>query len=176
MNLVLALVGLLLLNIFHVRKGQPYHVGNSIRGIRRAARRGFTKIDIDLQITIDGVIVGCHWPRPLRMDGFRDPKRKVGKDAVVAKLPWSTVSRLVAGRIIRYRIRRIEALLAECGRRGIIALLEPKGDSRFAHDEVWDHIAKTADLVGAHVQVRALPQNVDALPAARRAGFKAWEI
>lgn len=173
---VLAFILLALSSVYHVPKGVPYHRGNSIRGIRRAARRGFDKIDLDLLITRDRVIVGCHWPRPLLKDGFRDPMRQVGEFALVHRLPWAVVARLVAGYVVRYRISRVERLLRECANVGIIALLEPKGDPRFRNDWPWDHIAKVADQVGCHVQVRALPQNAGALPAARRAGFKAWEI
>ena len=162
--------------IFHPRKGEKYHRVNSIRGIRRAKRLDYPAIDIDVLITLCGVIIGCHWPRPLLHDGFRDPKRKVGKYADVAKLPWEVVARLVAGWAIRYHIQRIERLLAECARLGIIAVLEPKGDPRFDHQATWDYVAKVADDLGATVKVRALEQNASALPAARAAGFDAWEI
>lgn len=164
------------MRIYHVRRGVPYHRGNSIRGIRRARRHGYPAIDLDLCITRDGVIIGCHWPRPLLHDGFRDPRRLVAKTANVADLRWVAVARLVAGRIVRYRIQRIERLLQECARVGIIAVLEPKGDPRFDKRETWDRVADIADDLGATVQVRALPQNASALPAARAAGFKAWEI
>lgn len=164
------------LPIFHTRKGEKYHRGNSIRGIRRARRRGYPAIDLDILITLDGVVIGCHWPRPLWRDGFRDPKRKVSKTADVKHLRWAVVHRLVAGYVTRYRIQRIETLLGECARLGIIAVLEPKGDPRFDRRATWDHIAAIAEDKGAEVMVRALPQNASALPAARAAGFKAWEI
>lgn len=164
------------MRIFHVGRKEKYHRGNSIRGIRRAHRRGYPAIDLDILMTLCGVIIGCHWPRPLLRDGFRDPKRRVSKTADVADLRWVVVRRLVAGWVTRYRIQRIETLLAECARVGIIAVLEPKGDPRFDHRATWDYIAKVADDKGADVKVRALPQNASALPAARAAGFQAWEI
>jgi glycerophosphoryl diester phosphodiesterase len=150
------------------------HVENSLRGIRRAARRGYDAIDIDMQITRDGVIVGTHWARPLKRDGFHDPQHKIPRYRPVRRMTWIQVHRLVAPR--KYRIQRIEVLLRACHRRGITAVLEPKGDPRFAHDTVWRYLATVADDLGATVSVRALHENRAALAPARRAGFQAWEI
>lgn len=162
--------------ILHVEYPVMKHVENSLRGVRRAARR-HEAIDLDMQITKDNRIVGTHWPRPLLRDGFRDPRRRIGRHARVRDLTWAQVSRLRAGHRPRlYRIQPIERLLYECARRGVVAVLEPKGDPRFTQDWTWQHIAKTAEAYGATVSVRALRENADALPAARRAGFKAWEI
>lgn len=153
---------------------QPFkHVENSLRGIRLAARGGYDAIDIDLQMTDDGVIVATHWGRPLAHDGFHDPEGKIPRYRPVRRMTWAQVSRLVSG---GYRIRRIERILRSCADRGVVAVLEPKGDPRFTHDWPWQHIAAVADDCGATVSVRALHENADALPAARRAGFQAWEI
>lgn len=163
--------------IFHVAWPVLKHVENSVRGIRYADAHGFKAIDIDMQITKDRVIVGTHWARPMRRDGFRDPKRLIRPGTPIRRLTWTQASRLVAGhRPRRYRIQRIEKLLGVCARHGVVALLEPKGDARFVLDWPWQHIAAVADDLGCTVSVRALPENADALPAARRAGFKAWEI
>ena len=165
--------------ILHVAYPTPKHVENSVRGVRRAARRGFDAIDLDMQITKDGVIVGTHWGRPLIKDGFRDPRHLIGRHAQVRDLTWTQVSRLVAGRWPRrYRIARIERLLSECADRGVVALLEPKGDRRFAQAWPWEHIRDVAEDVGCVVSVRALTE-LDGrahVAAARRAGFEAWEI
>jgi glycerophosphoryl diester phosphodiesterase len=163
--------------ILHVAHPTPKHVENSVRGIRRAHRRGFASIDLDMQITKDRVIVGTHWARPLLRDGFRDPKRRIGSHAIVRNLTWAQVARLRAGRWPRrYRISRIERLLSECARLGVVALLEPKGDPRFATDWPWQHIAAVAEDVGCTVSVRALGENAAALKPARKVGFEAWEI
>ena len=164
-------------SILHVKWPTPKHVENSARGIRRAKRLRKKSIDLDMQITKDGVIVGTHWALPMVHDGFFDPLGKIGRHTPVSELAWAQVSRLRAvtrGRV--YRIHRIEELLAACERYGRVALLEPKGDRRFRIDAPWQHIALVADDLGATVSVRALPQNAAALPPARRAGFKAWEI
>jgi glycerophosphoryl diester phosphodiesterase len=163
--------------IFHVQWPVFKHVENSLRGIRRAARRGYDAIDIDMQITKDGVVVGTHWARPLRRDGFRDPRRLIRPGTPISELTWTQVSRLRAGRWPRrYRINRIERLLVACERRRVVAVLEPKGDPRFAEPWVWQHIATVAEDIGATVSVRALHENSAALAPARNVGFEAWEI
>ena len=142
---------------YHLQWPRMKHEENSLRGIRYAARHGFDAIDIDMLITSDDVIVGCHWPEPMERDGFRDPRHKIGRDTPVRRMTWEQVSRLVAGHWPRrYRIQRIERLLAACAKRGIIAYLEPKGDPRFELDWPWQEIRKHADVVGAHVRVRVL--------------------
>ena len=165
------------MRILHVKAPTPKHVENSLRGIRRARRKHFDAIDLDMQMTKDGVPVCTHWPRPMIRDGFRDPLRKIPRTRMVSEMTWHQVARLVAGRWPRrYRIVSVDRALYECARQGVTALLEPKGDHRFRDDAVWQHIASVADRVGAHVVVYALPENEAALDPARRAGFKAWVI
>lgn len=160
--------------IRHVKWPLMKHVENSIRGIRYAARHHYDAIDLDMQITADGRIVGTHWARPMVRDGFHDPDHKIPRYRTVRRMTYRQVRRLVSRD--HYRIQPIETLLRACARRGVVALLEPKGDPRFAEDWPWQHIAKVAEDVGATVSVRALHANRAALDPARRAGFEAWEI
>jgi glycerophosphoryl diester phosphodiesterase len=156
--------------IYHLQWPRMKHEENSIRGIRRAARAGYRWIDLDLQMTSDGVIVVTHWARPMRKDRFRDPLRRIYPGTPVSRLTWAQVRRLKTGD--GYRIPRIEAALRACAHYGIGAYLEPKGDRRFREDAPWQHIAKVADDLGTHVRVRALSVNHLALPPANRAGFE----
>jgi glycerophosphoryl diester phosphodiesterase len=156
------------LKIFHVKWPVWKHVENSLRGIRKAARLGYDAIDLDILITKDGVIVVCHWDRPLRRDEFHDINRRIQVRAMVRELTWEQVKGLRAPG--DYRILRIETALAACARVKIIAYLEPKDDPRFASDWPWLHIKAVAAKFGTKVLVRALPQNAAALPFARRAG------
>lgn len=160
--------------IFHVKAPIKKHVENSLRGIRRAARGRYDAIDLDLQMTADGVIVGTHWGRPMVHDGFHDPQGKIPRYRPVRRLRWIQLARLVAPG--GYHIQTIETLLRGCERRGLVAVLEPKGDPRFEQEWPWQHLAIVAEDLGATVSVRALHENAAALPAARRAGFEAWEI
>jgi glycerophosphoryl diester phosphodiesterase len=146
------------------------HIENSLRGIRKAARLGYDAIDLDILITKDGVIVVCHWDRPLLKDQFYDPARKIQLHDMVRELTWEQVKGLRAPG--GYRILRVETALAACARARIIAYLEPKDDPRFAADEPWQHIKTVAAKYGTKVRVRALSYNRAALPFARRAGFR----
>lgn len=178
--------------IYHVSFPLMKHVENSVRGIRRAARRLFKAIDLDILITkadphcphhgdpehvngrCVGHIVGCHWQKLLRRDKFRDPEHRIALDAMVRNLTLDQVLRLKT--VDGYRVRRIAALLRACARRRLVALLEPKNDARFAQEWPWKYIALVSEDLGTTVSVRALPQNAEALAPARRVGFEAWEI
>lgn len=146
------------MRIFHVnRPDEPYHRGNSLRGIRRAARAGWDAIDLDLQMTRDGVVVNTHWARPMLRDGFRDPLEKISPKRPVSRMTWEQVSRLVAGRRPRrYKIQRLERVLRACARRGIVAYLEPKADERFEDPAIWRYVAAVADDVGCELRGRSI--------------------
>lgn len=162
------------MRIFHVKWPIYKHVENSLKGIRKAARLGYDAIDLDILITKDGVIVICHWDRPLLKDNFYDPLHRIQVRAMVRELTWEQIHRLEAPG--GFRIQRIETALAACARLKIIAYLEPKDDPRLAEDWVWQHIRAVKARYGTKVRVRALPQNAAALPAARRAGFRTRRI
>lgn len=160
------------MRIFHLpARFFKKHLENSLRGIRKAARLGYDAIDLDLLITKDGVIVVCHWDRPLLKDGFIDPHHRIQLHAMVRELTWAQIETLVAPH--NYRIMRIERALVECSRRRIIAYLEPKDDPRFAQDSIWRYIKSVSTRHRTKVRVYALPQNSFALPPARRVGYRA---
>lgn len=154
------------MRIFHVQWPVMKHIENSLRGIRKAARLGYDAIDLDILITKDGVIVVCHWDRPLLKDKFYDPARRIQLHDMVRELTWEQIKGLRAPG--GYRIMRIETALAACARARIIAYLEPKDDPRFAADAPWAYIKSVAVKYRTKVRVRALPQNAAALPFARR--------
>lgn len=163
--------------IFHLLR--PYkHIENSRRGAKRAKRLGFPSIDWDLQITKDGVVVVCHDGQPLH-HGFFDPLGRIHRDARIRDLTWAQAHRLCARTGVRlYRIQRIEPMLKLAHRLGLVAVLEPKSDKRFALDWVWQYIAETAEQYGTTVSVRALRElrGAEHVDAAQRAGFQAWLI
>lgn len=163
--------------IFHLLR--PFkHVENSIRGVKRAKRLGYPAVDIDLQITKDGVIVACHDNQPM-LHGFFDPLHRLPRDAKISDLTWAQVSRLRARTgLLLYRIRRIEDVLRACARYGRIAVVEPKANREFGEYWPWQHIAAVADDLGVTVSVRALRElgGVRHIAAARAVGFQAWLI
>lgn len=161
--------------IYHVRRPlQPYRAGNSIRGVKRAARKGYQQIDLDANITRDGAVVICHWPK-FAKDRFRDPTHRWDKNTKIADLTLRQVSRLRAPG--RYRILTVETMLAACARYGLVACIEVKGDPRFQSDETMRQIKHAASVTGAQVRIMTLqnlgPANAPALRlrAAKRAGF-----
>jgi glycerophosphoryl diester phosphodiesterase len=138
-------------SIFHLKHPHPKHEENSLRGIRKAARRGFDEIDLDLQMTKDGAIVVTHWPRPMIRDGFRDPAGKLRRTRTVASMTLAEVTRLRT-KHGGYRIQPLRAALAQCARSGIGARLEPKGDRRFENEALWVGVKREADALGAKVR------------------------
>lgn len=160
--------------IFHIRHGQPYHRENSLRGIARAARAGYKRIDLDLQMTKDGTVVCTHWPRPLLRDGFRDPQHKISRFAKVSSLTWAEVQRLHTRD--GYHIRSLDICLAACASHGIDAVLEPKGDPRFRDANVWRNIRAMAQRHKVHVTGYTLRRNAGAIPYMRAAGIAAHPL
>lgn len=168
------------MKIFHVKWPIWKHVENSIRGIRKAARLGYDAIDLDLLITKDGVIVVCHWQRPLLYDNFEDRLHRIKVRARINRLTWKQVQRLRAED--GYRIVRVERALRECAQQKIIAYLEPKNDERFELDWPWQQIRAIAKEHGTKVRVRSIRNfptkgaGTRRVRAARRNGFKARTI
>lgn len=156
------------MSIFHKKHGVPYHVENSLRGIRAAAKarrrlrkivRGrvvrrwvkrWNEIDLDVTMTSDGVIVNSHWGRPLAKDGFIDPLGLIPRNARTHDLTWAQVRRLHTRD--GYKIRKLTTQLSECARVNIGARVEPKVDVRFEDVETWKPIKAHADAVGCRIK------------------------
>ena len=160
--------------IYHVAHGVPYHREDSFRGIIFAAQHGYVWIDLDLQITKDGVVVVCHWPRPLLHDGFIDPEHKISRWAKVSDLTWAEVQRLHTKD--GYHIRTLDQCLAVCASHGIGAKVEPKGDRRFNAQPIWNQIKAEADRHHARISAYALIHNSFCLKYVRAAGIPASRL
>lgn len=163
--------------IAHPVKGEPYHRVNSLRGIRRAARQGYKRIDLDLSITKDGVVVVNHWPRLMVRDGFRDPLHQLNPRTPIRRMLWANVKRLRT--LGGYRVVTLLRALKECAAYDIEPVLEPKGDPRFETVRIWQQIHVTADQSGdAKPSVRVLRANNHHGTVVRLAStwFDTWEI
>lgn len=175
---------------YHVKFPIRKHVENSVRGVQHAIRFWFISIDIDLSITAPdphcpakfhpdgqscrGHVVGCHWPQPMRKDGFYDPLGLLHPKTLISQMTLVEALRLRTHD--GYHICMVEDLLRTCSVH-IIALLEPKGDHRFTQDWPWEVIKAAAKAHKVRVQVYALPENAAALPVAHRVGgWKVWRI
>lgn len=159
--------------MYHVPAGVPYRFGNSPAGIKRAAVRGFAQVDIDLQMTKDGVIVGTHWHAPMRFDGFYDPAGKLSRNRTVASMTWAQVSRLRSHD--GHRIRKLAALMPHLAKWKLIGSLEVKQDIRFAKPRVMRTIKAMADEHRVNAYIKQIPslsrKHKQTLAAARKAGF-----
>lgn len=176
----------------HVQAPTPKHVENSLRGIRWAARHGYDTIDLDqlpdVVLTervkdpapmsfaeIAGHLRGDHWPDPFRHDGFRDPKRILGRGDLIEHMHPHEIDRLVAGRWPRrYHIPHTESELALCAALDLKALLEPKPSPVWRRIEIWEYLAWVCEEHDTHAAVYSLMH--ECLPYARQAGFTAWPI
>lgn len=184
--------------IFHLLS--PFkHVENSIRGIKRAARRHFRWIDLDILITKAdphcplpaddsehqggvclGHVVACHWDRPLLRDGFIDPTGGLHKRARVRDMTLPQVLRLRTKD--GYRIRRIRVLMRVCAAQSIGAYVEPKDDPRFELDWPWKHMRNVARLRRVRLRARTIRDfptigaGIRRARAARRNGVRAKTI
>jgi hypothetical protein len=152
-------------SIYHKPKGVKYHVENSLRGIRAAARatkhvwrrvRGrrrrilvdkWDEIDLDLTMTKDGVLVDNHWDKPYK-DGFRG--RNLTPRTSIRKSLWADVSTWRTPD--NYRIHKMETAITECAKRGIGARIEPKNDKRLENPDVYRPLKRHADAVGCKLR------------------------
>lgn len=80
--------------MFHKDDRQSYAFENSPQGLRYAAAHNYTSIDLDTQVTKDGVVVNTHWGRPMEKDGFFDPLGKLNKNLTVGEMTLDEVTRL----------------------------------------------------------------------------------
>lgn len=80
--------------MYHKLGGQTYAFENSPQGIRYAAKNGYDSIDLDIQVTKDGVPVATHWGKPMKNEGFYDPQGKLSTNISVKDMTFAQISRL----------------------------------------------------------------------------------
>lgn len=185
--------------IFHLSFPFKKHVENSIRGIKTAAKRHFTWIDLDELITKAdpncslpaddpehvngqclGHIVGCHWDRPMERDGFYDPEGVLHHHTRVREMSIDEALRLKTKD--GYSIRRIKTLLVVCAMKRVGAWVEPKDDPRFELDWPWQYQKSLQRRFKFRLRARAIRNfpSVNAglrrVRAARRNGIRANTI
>jgi hypothetical protein len=162
--------------MFH--KGAPgapdsYAFENSPAGIQFAAKHGYASIDIDMQITKDGVPVATHWSQPLAKDGFYDPLHKLAKDTRVSEMTLAEVTRL-RNADGQSRISPVSSMIGELKKNGIAGDLEAKDDPRFASDQMMGSLAGMVREAGIQANLKSIDRgsgSYDILEAAQRQGF-----
>ncbi|HMR38649.1 MAG TPA: fibronectin type III domain-containing protein [Candidatus Saccharibacteria bacterium] len=122
----------------------PYAFSNSPEGVKYAAEnksasgKKYTRIDIDLRVTSDGVIVATHTAAVFGTDkkkaGFVDPKGeyKAGSTKGIGDIPWSVAQRLehtYNGK--KYNIHKVEAIIKQAKASGIALQFELKSSSQW---------------------------------------------
>lgn len=162
--------------MFH--KGAPgapdtYAFENSPAGIKFAADHGYKSIDIDLQITKDGVPVATHWNKPMAKDGFYDPEGKLGKKTKVSQMTLAEVMRL-RNKDGQSRIYPVSQLMGEFKKHGIAPDFEAKDDPRFKTDKVMSYLANLVRNTGVKANMKSIdrgPRSLDILKTAQKHGF-----
>lgn len=141
-------------------KGAPgapdtYAFENSPAGIKFAAKHGYKSIDIDMQITKDGVPVATHWAQPLKKDGFYDPLGKIDKNAKVKDLTLAEVIRL-RNKDGQSQIYPVETMIKLLKENGIAGDFEAKNDARFASDEIMGNLANMVRAAGIQANLKSV--------------------
>lgn len=167
--------------LYHVHKGTPYHVENSLRGVREAAKLGYVGIDLDANADACDVVWATHWGRPLLRDGFRDPLGRLSRFAQVHTLTSGEVARLRTPGDPRYRIQTAGRLIKAARRRGLLVELEAKSSPPLYGRRAWLNLAEELDgatkdnlLVKVLLDLGPNPEN--RLRAAHAAGFRTVAI
>lgn len=144
--------------MFH--KGAPgapntYAFENSPAGIKFAAQHNYSSIDIDMQITKDGVPVATHWSKPMSKDGFYDPLHKLSPKTKVSDMTLDEVMRL-RNKDGQSRIYPLSTMLDILKQNGIAGDLEAKDDPRFATDEMMGKIAQMVRQSGIKANLKSI--------------------
>lgn len=145
----------------------PYAFENSPEGVKHAAKNGYSYIDIDLQVTKDGVIVASHTVDPLQKDvrwgGFTDTsgKYKAGSKVKIKDMIWAEVSKLKHKD--GYTIHRVEDILKQAKASGIDIRFELKSSVHWQ-----EKLPELAALVNQY-KVKTHIASFDTKPGAKQA-------
>lgn len=145
----------------------PYAFSNSVAGLRKARRLGYRAIDLDFQVTRDGVVICTHWGDTRE---FAGPLRRFDE------MTWQQVRKLRAKKG-RYRVRSAAFMIGAAERNGFTRIefeAKSNGLAGRAGVERFKRIKRRADAVGIDVQVKTLtsiPGARKRLAAAREAGL-----
>ncbi len=156
-------------------KGAPntYAFENSPAGIAFAAKHGYSSIDIDMQITKDGVPVATHWSQPMKKDGFYDPEHKLSPDTKISQMTLAEVTRL-RNKDGQSQILPLSTMLDELKKHNIGGDLEAKNDPRFATDQMMGQIADMVRKSGIQANLKTInrgPQSMRVIREAQKQGF-----
>ena len=162
-------------NLYHRSGSTPYAFENSPEGIVYASKHGYERIDLDIQLTKDGVVVATHTAAPLGKDriwaGFTDTAGKIKDTHVKIKdLTFAEVSRLKHKD--GYKIYSLQYLIGVAAKNKVDLYLELKTPLTLK-----GHLAEIAAMLNKEKVVAVIAGQtthtgqLSALAYARRLGF-----
>jgi GH25 family lysozyme M1 (1,4-beta-N-acetylmuramidase) len=169
------LKGVMPTRVAHKKARTPYASGSTEAAIKAAKKSGHDGIDLDVNVTADGVRMVDHWPYPLRDDAWTDPLGQLDpKTTRIDKIDAATAKRLTS----KYgdMLSVYEAMVI-CKRESIIPCLEIKASAaKYILDQKWwDDFKTQCDAHDFDPVIMTLPrggQGIQVLKRAHTAGFR----
>lgn len=162
-------------HFFHADAHHDYRFENSVKGLKYAAKHQGA-IDLDVNITKDGVPVNTHWADVLQRGGFYDPKHQLPRDARISELTAKEVFRLRSKD--GFRIHSMKYMLRRAAKLGVRVEYEAKGSKPFEYGKgglaTFVETRKLADAAHTRMFVKTISTTrgaMERLKAAHRAGF-----
>lgn len=153
-----------------------YRFGNSVAGLKYAAKHQ-KAIDLDVNITKDGIPVNTHWSDVLKRGGFYDPLHKIPKNARISQLTAKEVFRLRSKD--GHRIHSMKYMLRKAASLGVRVEYEAKGSKPFEYGKGGLKHFTDAKKISAAAHgsmfmktISTTPGAMARLKAAHRAGLK----
>ncbi|MFT3712596.1 MAG: LysM peptidoglycan-binding domain-containing protein [Archangium sp.] len=159
----------------HFLHADNYRFENSVQGLKHAAKHE-KAIDLDVNITKDGVPVNTHWGDVFKRGGFYDPLHKLPKNARISDLTAKEVFRLRSKD--GYRIHSMKYMLRKAAKLGVRVEYEAKGSKPFEYGKgglkTFVETKKIADAAHTRMFVKTISTTkgaMERLKAAHRAGL-----
>lgn len=159
----------------HFLHADNYRFENSVQGLVHASKHE-KAIDLDVNITKDGVPVNTHWGDVFKRGGFYDPKHQLPKNARISDLTAKQVFRLRSKD--GYRIHSMKYMLRKAAKLGVRVEYEAKGSKPFEYGKgglaTFVETKKIADAAHTNMFVKTIsttPGAMARLKAAHRAGL-----
>jgi LysM repeat protein len=159
----------------HFLHAKNYRYENSVQGLKHAAKHE-KAIDLDVNITKDGVPVNTHWGDVLKRGGFHDPLHKIPKNAKISQLTAKEVLRLRSKD--GYRIHTMKYMMRKAGKLHVRVEYEAKGSKPFEYGKggLKTFVDTKKIAAAAHTQIfmktiSTTPGALARLKAAHRAGM-----
>ena len=159
----------------HFLHADNYRFENSVQGLAHAAKHQ-KAIDLDVNITKDGVPVNTHWGDVFKRGGFYDPLHKLPKNARISDLTAKEVFRLRSKD--GYRIHSMKFMLRRAAKLGVRVEYEAKGSKPFEYGKgglkTFVDTKKISDAAHTRIFVKTIsttPGAMERLKAAHRAGL-----